>query len=100
MGIGQYQQDQQQQLINAAMDRWNFNQNQPLANLQAYNQILQGGATLGSTSSNNGTQSQGRNPFTGALGGAAMGASLGSVFPVIGTGIGAIGGALLGGLFG
>lgn len=39
-----------------------------------------------------------KNPLGGAMSGAALGASVGSVVPVIGTAIGAIGGAAIGGL--
>lgn len=99
MGIGQYQQQQQQQLIDADKARYDFGQNKGAINLQQLSQLLQGGAAYsGSTTS--GQQSLNKNPFQSAMGGAAMGASIGSIVPGIGTGIGALGGLALGGLFG
>lgn len=104
MSIGQYHEGRAQDLINANMQRWDFNQNQPLAKLQAYNALLQGGTQFGSTSTSQ-KASQARNPFLGAVGGAfagdALGGALGSAMG--GAGFGPIGmgiGALLGGLYG
>jgi hypothetical protein len=74
MGIGQYQQGVQQQLIDAAMQKYNFGQNQPLANLQAFQGLLNGGLQSGSqTQSRTQTPS---NPFTNVLGTAMVGNSL------------------------
>lgn len=104
LGIGQLQQSQQQDLINADKARFDFNQNRPTMNLQLLNQLLQGGAAYaGKTSTEN--NSLNRNPFNSALGGAATTYGLGSMFggeagaAMMGP-LGLIGGALAGGLFG
>lgn len=98
LGIGQYEQGNEQNLINAAMQRWNYNQNLPTQNLQTLSQLLQGGMALNSTSQN-GSSMLNRNPFASALGGGFMGGALGPMMGLTGP-AGAIGGALLGGLFG
>lgn len=104
MGIGQFQQSQQQDQINSAIQKYNYGQQLPTQNLQVLNSLLQGGsAYAGSTSSQN--QSNARNPFASAIGGAAAASSIGGA---LGGGLGgAIGGpwgmaagALLSGLFG
>lgn len=83
-----------QQVLNADIERFNFGENQPLMKLQALNQLLQGGANFG-TSTTTSSQPLYRNQAGGALGGALAGAQLGSLVPGIGTGIGAgIGGLL------
>lgn len=92
-GVGDAQQQLQQSLINADMQRWNFNQNQPAAKLAQYMGMIQG---------NYGNSSLTQVPIyhnrtTGALGGAATGATLGTeIYPGWGTAIG----ALLGGAAG
>lgn len=104
MGMGQFQQSQAQVGIDANRARYDYYQQLPFQNLQNLNQILQGGMSLnGSTSS--GKNSQNRNPFAGALGGAASLYGLGSVMggpagAMLGGPVGMLGGALLGGLFG
>lgn len=104
MGIGQYQQTQQQGQINDARARYDYGQQRPGMALQQLNQILQGGMSLnGSTSQGN--NSMNRNPFAGALGGSAAMYGLGGAFGgEVGSAMmgipGLIGGALLGGLFG
>ncbi len=111
MGIGQYRQQTAQDLINANINRFNFGQNQPLDKLNALNSLLQGGTAYG-TKSSEGTISSARNPFAGALGGAAtMYGAAPAIAGAFGTGSGALAstlmgplglaaGALLGGLFG
>lgn len=99
LGVGQYRQGQEQQGIDADKARFDYGQQLPGMNLQMLNQILQGGMSLnGSTTS--GKSGLDRNPFNSGLGGAAMGASIGNIFPGIGTalgaGIGGIGGLLFG----
>jgi hypothetical protein len=83
-----------QSLINADKDKWNFTQNAPWDNLQRYAGIVNGNGSgeLQKTYDDS-------NPFTGALGGALAGGSLGSPFGPWGAGLGALfgGGA---GLFG
>lgn len=104
LGIGEYRRGQQQERIDADRTRWDYNQQLPLQNLQALNQILQGGSVYaGSTATSN--QQQRRNPFAGAIGGAAMSNALGGMFGgniggILGGPMGLLGGALLGGLFG
>lgn len=100
MGIGQYQQSQQQDLINADKARFDFGQNRGPMNLQQLNSLLTG-ASAYSGQTSTGNQSLNRNPFASAVGGAALGGSLagmsGGMFGgPVGMGIG----ALLGGLFG
>jgi len=104
LGIGEYQQNLAQQQLDQGKARWDFEQNRPLMNLQALNQLLQGGSVYaGSTST--GRNSMNRNPFASGLGGAfmtnALGNSIGGEFGgMLGGPWGALGGALLGGLFG
>jgi hypothetical protein len=85
--------DYQQQLINADIDRYNYESQQPLTALSNYNQLIQG--TYGGTSTTTGQQQRG-SLLGGALGGAASGAALGSMFGPVGTGVGALAGGLLG----
>lgn len=89
-GYDQYNQS----LINANINKWNYNQNVDWDYLSNYIALLNG--AQGNTSVTK-TPTNGMSPFTGALGGAMGGASLGSMFGPLGTGIGAIGGGLLGG---
>lgn len=101
MGSGQYMQGQQQQLIDADKARYDFGQERPLMNLQALNQLLQGGSVYG-TKSTSGSEQTNRNPFAGAVGGLMTTAGLGTAFglpsamagPILGAG------TILGGLFG
>lgn len=72
--IGANQENYNQALIDAAIDRWNYDQQRPLTALSNYNQLIQG--TYGGT-----TTATGKGGYTGsalgsALGGAAAGASL------------------------
>jgi hypothetical protein len=106
LGIGQYEQGQQQDIINADMARYNYGQQLPTQNLQTLNQLLQGGSAYsGSQSTSN--QSLNRNPFASALGGASAAYGIGGALGA-GSGLGGmlmgwpgmLGGALLGGLFG
>lgn len=99
MQIGQYQQAQQQDAINADKSRFDFGQNRGITNLQQLNQLLQGGAAYAGSSST-GNQSLNRNPFATGLGGAMAGNYLGSQIGAIGGPMGMGIGALLGGLFG
>jgi hypothetical protein len=77
-----------QQLINAEIERWNYDQQAPLSALNAYQQIISGdyGGTT-TTTGQQGTSSK------GALGNMVTGAALG-------TSIGGLPGALLGALGG
>jgi hypothetical protein len=97
MGMGQFQQQQQQAQLGDNQTRWNAQQQQPIQNLQTLNQILQGGMQLsGQQSSTN--SSQNSNPFASLFGTAAMGAGLyGNIAggAAAGTGLG----GMLSGLF-
>jgi hypothetical protein len=94
--------DYQQQLINADIDRYNYESQQPLTALSNYNQLIQG--TYGGTSTATGQQSSGGstlgNVLGGGLSGACTGAMIGSIVPGIGTALGAGVGAVAGGLLG
>lgn len=85
--------DYQQQLINADIDRWNYDQQKELTALSNYNAMIQG--NHGGTTTTQGQQQSG-SKLGGALGGAASGAAIGSMFGPWGTGIGAGVGGLLG----
>lgn len=78
-----FQTDQQNQL------------NAPMQNLQQYSQALLPWSGLGATQIST-APGGGSNPVGGAMGGALMGAQLGSMVPVVGTGYGALAGAALG----
>lgn len=91
MQAGQAAEGYQQAALQADINRFNFMQGLPQAQLGQYL-----GAVYGSPRGSVTTQPVYRNPATGALGGALAGAQLGSVIPGIGTGIGAGIGGLLG----
>lgn len=86
--------DYQQQLINADIDRYNYESQQPLTALSNYNQLIQG--NHGGTTTTTGQQNGGSSKLGGALGGATTGASIGSMFGPWGAAIGGVGGGLLG----
>lgn len=95
-GYDQYNQS----LIDADIQKYNYQQNKDWNFLNDYIGLLNG-ATGSSSTTTQPVQSGGiGGAATGALGGAMTGASLGSMFGPVGTGIGAIGGALLGGVGG
>jgi hypothetical protein len=79
----------------ANQNMWNLNA--PWAPLQNYANIVYGGASPSTTSTSSGGAVK-KNRATGALGGAASGAMMGSYFGPWGTAIGGAAGALLGGL--
>ena len=92
LGLGALQQQQQQAQINAAMQRYNYLQNEPLSRLQNYAALVNPLINSGGTS----VQQQnlpGTNPFTTALGGATVGGTFGG-FPgaLLGGGLGLLGG--------
>jgi hypothetical protein len=90
-GYDQYNQN----LINADIEKYNYNQNSDWNFLNDYIGLLNGASGSSSTVKQPGQA--GMSPLTGALGGAMSGASLGSAFGPIGTGIGALAGGLFGG---
>lgn len=91
-GYDQYNQN----LINADIQKWNYNNNADWNFLNDYIGLLNG-ATGGSSTTTQPNQSGGvGGAITGGLGGLLAGASAGSAIPGLGTGLGAI----LGGIFG
>ena len=99
--VGQSREAYAQQLIDAAINEWNFNQNLPAAKLAQYQNLVQG--TYGGDSITTSPAAR-SNPAlgaiggaaTGAVGGAAVGAQMGSSGGVYGAAIGAIIGAIAG----
>jgi hypothetical protein len=92
---GTARENYQQELINAAIDKYNYESGRPLSALQNYGALVQGNYGMSGTST--ASQNAGKsNPLGGAVGGAMSGAALGSIFPGIGTAVGAVGGGLLG----
>lgn len=72
--IGANQENYNQALIDAAIDRWNYDQQRPLTALSNYNQLIQG--TYGGTTTATGKGGYSGSALGSALGGAAAGASL------------------------
>ena len=95
-GYDQYNQN----LINADVSKYNYNQNKDWNYLNDYIGLLNGATGSSSTTTTPQQGSTAGGAITGALGGAMGGAYLGSIIPGIGTGLGALGGGLLGGLGG
>jgi hypothetical protein len=73
LGVGQMQDQYNQQLINADMARWDFNQNANNNQLAFLNSIMTGASPYRSTNS---TGTQPYNPMNGIMGGAMMGQGL------------------------
>lgn len=93
--VGQSEQAYQQQLINDAINKWNFEQTLPANKLATLQSLITG--NYGGTTTGQALQDVSRtNPLMGALGGGAAGASIGTALggPGIGTGIGALIGLL------
>jgi len=97
-GIGQAYQQQAQNQLQAEIDRWNYYQTLPLNMLNAYGALA--GGNLGGQSVAKAGSGGGGFSASGALGGAAQGATVGSAFPPWGTLIGGAAGALIGGFSG
>jgi hypothetical protein len=89
--VGQATEAYQQAALADALQRFNFQQQQPYSNLQSFLSAAYG-APMGQQT----VQPTYSNPLAGALGGALTGAKLGSVVPGLGTGLGAAAGGLLG----
>jgi hypothetical protein len=84
MGVGGMTQDQAQQLISGDKARWDYMQNQPMANLGAYANLIQGlPAGYGTTSET----TPGGSRFAGAAGGALAGAATGNPWLALGGGL-------------
>jgi len=95
--VGAYQRGEQELALEDDINRYNYEAQRDVQNLNNYMQLLQG-APWSSTST--GTMAGAGNSgsrTTGALGGALTGASMGSAFGPWGTALGAIGGGLFGG---
>lgn len=97
--------DYNQQLINADIDRWNYNQNKPLQALQNYNNLIQG--SYGGTTTTTGQQSSGStlgSVLGAGLAGGGLGAGIAAAGGVTGSALltnpWTLGGAALGGLLG
>lgn len=90
---GQAEEGFQQQLIDEAIKKWNFEQNLPALKLQNYQQMVQGGYGGQQTSTGPGTRT---NPLLMAAGGAAAGAVAGASIGAGYGGYGAAIGALIG----
>ncbi len=72
MGLGTSQDVYNQRVLGADVDRYNYGQNAPNAELEFLRSILQGGGGMGGTT----TQSSSGNPLMGALGGFQLSQSL------------------------
>lgn len=95
--VGEQNQFLQQQLINEQIQRFNFEQLEPIQRLQTFAGLVGnplGSTTVGQTEVSGGGGTGGS--LSGALGGAATGASIGTAVPGIGTGVGASVGGLIG----
>ncbi len=90
-------QAQNQADINAAIDRWNYQQQLPMQMLANYGNSIQGGYGSTSTITQPYFQNQAANILGGALGGGVLGNMLGGSLGV-GPNYGALGGAGLGAL--
>lgn len=94
--VGGAKEAYQQDLLNAAQARYNWNANRYATSLQNYANLVSGnyGGTTQGTMTAPGVQ---RNRLGGALGGAASGAAAGTaIMPGWGTAIGAMAGGLMG----
>lgn len=92
-GVGGQVEDLTSRLMEDQAARWDFSQNAPQVNLDNYIARITGGYPGGTATNTTPTY---RNRAAGALGGAATGASVGSVVPGLGTAWGALIGAGLG----
>ena len=91
---GAAQESYAQQLLNAEIERWNYDQQKDISALKQYSQLVQG--DYGSTVTTTGMQSTPSNKLGGFMAGAGAGASMGaSIGGPWGALIGGIGGGLL-----
>jgi hypothetical protein len=86
--VGQQQQQMEQAYLNDLINRFNYYQNLPAAQLAQYQNLVQG--SYGGTTTQQLPTSGGTSPLSGALGGAATGAAIGGPW-------GALAGGILGG---
>lgn len=100
--VGAQRENLSQDQINAAMQKWQFEQMEPWQRLALYSNLVTG--NVGGTTTIEMDGAGGRSPvgsgLTGALGGGASGAGVGSMFGGYGTAIGGGIGAGLGALSG
>jgi hypothetical protein len=89
-GVGEAREGMDQAYLQDNINRFNFEQNQPMANLQNYMGLV-GGGTVGSNTINPVNRNSASSALGGALGGAQLASNLG-----MSSGMGAIGGGLLG----
>lgn len=95
--IGSQYEDLAARNLQDQIERWQANQQAPLANLGAYADFING-VSRGYGTSSTVAPKQNTSLAGGILGGALAGGSIGSGIPVVGTGFGALGGGILGGL--
>jgi hypothetical protein len=93
--VGDVQQAHEQELLDAQVNNWNYDQLKSYLQSEALISLMSGIPGGGTTSTSRGSTTGG-NQATGALGGAASGAALGSTFGYGGTALGAGLGGLLG----
>jgi hypothetical protein len=96
--VGQQQRQYQQDLINANVQRWNYEQMAPWQSLAQFQQFIQGGYGGTSTGEVTSPTPQG-NRALGAIGGAMSGYALASALGVANPILGGIAGLVLGGMF-
>ena len=91
---GALQESYAQRLLNAQIDRWNYDQQKALAALNAYSQLIQGDyGSVNTTSTEEGGGSKLGGFVSGAATGASAGASIGGPWGAL---IGGVGGGILG----
>jgi len=102
--VGQQQQAYQQDLINAEIQKWNFQETAPWQALTQYQNLIQGnygGQSYGTTTAPSPQSNKAMSAIGGAMGGAALGgmiagASGGVIGGPVGMGVGALAGLIIG----
>ena len=89
-GVGEAREGMDQAILQDNINRFNFEQNQPMADLQNYMALVKGG-TVGSNTIQPVQRNRASSALGGALGGAQLARNMG-----MSAGMGAIGGGLLG----
>lgn len=96
LNVGQSYENQTQTELTDAANRWQQQQQQPFAQLQAYADMVNG-VSKGYGTNTSISPTKKASALQSGVGGAAGGAALGSmIFPGVGTALGALGGGLLG----